>query len=183
MIYFKKKNVISKYYINSYYSYFDSAYLKIYVPLDFFNFLIENFFQQKFQEESCYISDIYNQRYKQIICQKMSDIPFENLTIVINGVSFELNKNDLFEEFGFLTYFLIELDLFNLYNFRIGTTFLLKYTSIFNYDSHIVELYSDVKLENINYKKFYYKKLISNLKKYLIYTTICINLIGILILM
>ena len=183
MIYFKKNNVISKYYINSYYSYFDSAYLKIYVPLDFFNFLIENFFQQKFKEESCYISDVYNQRYKQIICQKMSDIPFENLTIVINGVSFELNKNDLFEEFGFLTYFLIELDLFNLYNFRIGTTFLLKYTSIFNYDSHIVELYSDVKLENINYKNFYYKKLISNLKKYLIYTTICINLIGILILM
>ena len=169
-------------YLNSYYAYFNSAYLKIFVPKDFFNFLIEKFFKVKFEEESCYINDNYNHRYKQIICKKMSDIPFENLTIVIDGIAFDLGLNDLYENWGFLTYFLLEFDTFNPNSWCLGTTFLLKYTTIFDYDSHTITFYSDKKLDMINYKSIYFKYLFFIMKKYLIFSTSIINFMGILLL-
>ena len=169
-------------YLNSYYAFFNTAHLKIFVPKDFFDFLIEKFFKVKFEEESCYINDNYNHRYKQIICKKMSDIPFENLTIVIDGIGFDLGLNDLYENWGYLTYFLIEFDTFNPNSWSLGTTFLLKYTTIFDYDSHTIKFYSDKKLDMINYKSIYFKYLFFIMKKYLIYSTSIINFIGILLL-
>ena len=112
----------------------------------------------------------------------MSDIPFENLTIVIDGIGFDLGLNDLYENWGFLTYFLLEFDTFNPNSWCLGTTFLLKYTTIFDYDSHTIKFYSDKKLDMINYKSIYFKYLFFIMKKYLIFSTSIINFMGILLL-
>ena len=155
-IFFKNNNNNRDEKINDNNAYLDPSNYLIYSPKEYFELIIENYFQKYIDEDNCYL--YYFDEYISINCdksekfsineiKKFPSIFFEHINL---DYTFELSYKDLFVEKNNVYWFLIVSDsMFYTSDWTLGNIFMRKYQFIFNLDTKEIGFYNP-KLEKSN---------------------------------
>jgi hypothetical protein len=125
-----------------------SKYL-IFAPKEYYELIIENFFQKYIDEDIC--SYAYFEEYTSIYCYKSDKFSIDKITTFptvcfehINlEYTFELTYKDLFVEKDNIYWFLVVSDdQFNVNDWILGNLFMRKYQFVFNLDTKEIGFYN-----------------------------------------
>ena len=148
-IFFKDNSNNKEQKINDNNAYLDPSNYLIYSPKEYFELIIENFFQKYIDEDNCYLN--YFEEYISINCdksekfsineiKKFPSIFFEHINL---DYTFELSYKDLFVEKNNVYWFLIVSDsMFYTSDWTLGNIFMRKYQFIFNLDTKEIGFYN-----------------------------------------
>ncbi len=170
-------NANNLYFENKNYAYFNGAERRILAPEDFMTFLKFNYFKNEITNGTCKYY-LYGMNYVfECIC--IIKNTFRNISFIFNDYQYKFTPDDLFEYYGGGNcLFLIQGNHLRKNNFIIGTPFLKKFISNFDYETKYITFYSEKQIEGINlYKIFYWKKI----KRYIIGIIFVVIIVGIIL--
>ena len=85
------------------YVYFQSNLKKIQITQGFMDYLTEKYFKKYKEEQICEVGNSLDGVGYECKCKMIDDFP--EITLVLNGTNFVLNKTTLFEVYGSFCYF------------------------------------------------------------------------------
>lgn len=131
------------YFDNQYYSYFQSQSNKILVPKAFMKFIVDNFFQDKINNQLCYKDSTFS--VSSYFCDKQILKSFPDITFIMgNDTNITFKDNDLFQNSkGNEVKFLLEENKGNDQEWMFGLVFLNKYLTYFDYDTNLITFYNE----------------------------------------
>ena len=131
---------------NKNYAYFNGAERRILAPEDFMTFLKFNYFKNEINNGTCKYY-LYGMNYIfECICVIKNNFP--NITLIFNNYQYKFTSEELFEYYGGGNcIFLIQGNHLRKNNFIIGTPFLHKFISNFDYETKYITFYSKNKIK------------------------------------
>ena len=122
---------------------------------EFHEIILNNFFKEKINKKICFEEEMKNLNYLFYYCNKNFDIKkFDKIKFISKDLNktFELDFNDVFDEFEGKIYFKIVFnENKNFDYFILGKPFLIKYKFVFNADSNEIGFYNN----NLNNKNVF----------------------------
>lgn len=122
---------------------------------EFHEIILNNFFKEKINKKICFEEKMKNLNYLFYYCNKNFDIKkFDKIKFISKDLNktFELDFNDVFDEFEGKIYFKIVFnENKNFDYFILGKPFLIKYKFVFNADSNEIGFYNN----NLNNKNVF----------------------------
>ena len=134
-------NVMSVY-ENEYYSYFITKKKEIYAPIKFMMFVKDNVMKEFYEKGIClgYALDSSNRDF---ICNNEIVKMFPNISFVIENKMFMFTAEEMFTREGSYSYLNIMTNNDNVNQFIIGSDFMMKFVTQFDYDQKSIAFYSD----------------------------------------
>lgn len=127
-------------FLSSSYLIFQTAHPYIQVPIEFFSFIKEIVLKKFFEERICYTMEEYDKM--NYFCKCSSINKFPNISFFIEDKKFEFHSKDIFYQKNDICVMYIEVDYLNYHNkWVLGTTFLKKYNTLFDYELKKVYFY------------------------------------------
>ena len=121
---------------NTYYSYIGSK--------EYNNYINEIFFKDKILNKSCWTQNIDNDKFFGYVCSRYVDTSnFTKITFYHKGLdyTFEIEKNEMWESYNNIKYFLVFFSYNNQYSWILGQKFLHKYPLVFDGQKNIIGFY------------------------------------------
>ena len=171
----KYNNSKNLYFKNENYAYFNAAERRILAPHDFITFLKFNYFQEALLNETCKYY-MYGHNY---LFECNCDIrdQFPNISFIFNNYKYSFTSSELFSEYGGgLCQFIIQENHLRKNNFALGTPFLQKFISNFDYETKYISFYSENKLDFIDIDELFHP---SHILRYLMVFGGLLFLVGI----
>lgn len=165
-------------------SYFQSKELIVNAPLDFINYMIENILKPFFDRKECRYSDTDFDIMSYIECSNIIKEELPLITFEFSSMTVSLSLDKFFAYYSHYSKLLIQNDHTNGNIWIFGSSFLVNFNSLFDYENNLISLYSNdgiiqtkeivnQKIENESNDKGFYCYLI----------VICLLLIGLSLLL
>ena len=115
---------------------------------EFHEIILNNFFKEKINKKICFEEEMKNLNYLFYYCNNNFNIKkFDKIKFISKDLNktFELDFNDVFDEFEGKIYFKIVFNENKNFNyFILGKPFLIKYKFVFNADSNEIGFYNNL---------------------------------------
>ena len=171
-------NSNNTYFENSNYAYFNAEQNSILAPDDFMSFLKINYFQEELLNENCKYY-LYGASFI-FECKCELRDKFPNISFIFDNYKYTFTSSELFIEYGGgFCHFLIQSNSYRKNNFALGTPFMSKFISNFDYETKYISFYSENKLEELDVEELFHP---SHIKRYLIIFGIILFIIGFFLL-
>ena len=174
----KYNNSKNTYFTNKNYAYFNAAERRILAPKDFISFLKINYFQEHLLNGTCtYYMYGHNHIFE---CNCALKDKFPNISFIFGNYKYMFTSSELFINYGGeLCHFLIQENHLRSNNFLLGSPFLSKFISNFDYETKYISFYTENQLEGINLDELFHP---SHIVRNLMICGIIILFIGIVLL-
>ena len=174
----KYNNSENLYFTNNNYAYFNAAERRILAPKDFMSFLKINYFLDDLNNQNCkYYMYGHNHLFE---CKCEIKDKFPNISFIIGSYKYTFTSSELFMNYGGgFCQFVIQENHLRENNFLIGTPFLHKFISNFDYETKYISFYSEKQLEQIDLEELFHP---SHLVRNLVIIGIILLFIGIFFL-
>ena len=159
----KYNNSKNIYFTNKNYAYFNAADRRILAPKDFMSFLKINYFIEELLNRTCTYSMYGHNHIFECNCNIIDKFP--NITFIFDNYKYIFTSSELFLNYGGgFCQFLIQENHLRSNNFLLGSPFLSKFISNFDYETKYISFYSENQLEGINLNELFHPShLIRNL--------------------
>lgn len=138
-------NVISVY-ENEYYSYFITKKKEIYAPIKFMMYVKDNVMKEFYEKGICLGYALDSNR--DFICHNEIVKMFPNISFVIENKMFVFTAEDMFIREGGYSYMNLMTNNDDVNQFIIGSDFMMKYITQFDYDKKSIVFYSNTELDD-----------------------------------
>ena len=174
----KYNNSENLYFTNKNYAYFNAAERRILAPKDFMSFLKINYFLDDLNNQNCKYYMYGHNHLFECKCEIKDKLP--NISFIIGSYKYTFSSSELFINYGGgFCQFVIQENHLRENNFLIGTPFLQKFISNFDYETKYISFYSVKQLEQIDLEELFHP---SHLVRNLVIIGIILLFIGVFFL-